>query len=197
FALGPYQGIAEEHWVAFDVPARPADAGRWWLVAHGWVYPTDSSINVAIGQGGHIRPQGLALDALDAEGRWVTVASDLGFPAGKNKTVLFGLPSLAAAGLSGAPRVRLRPKLEVAGDGLATAVSADDDAWRTDRIAASRADLRYRGYSVTSGGRREPETPDYERIANTQPRWRDLAGHYTRFGDVRELVALVEDRYVI
>src|SRR5690606_224395 len=68
FALGPYQGIAEEHWVAFDVPARPANAGQWWLVAHGWVYPTDSSINVAIGQGGHVRPQGMALDALDADG---------------------------------------------------------------------------------------------------------------------------------
>jgi hypothetical protein len=29
------------------------------------------------------------------------------------------------------------------------------------------------------------------------PRWRDLEGYYTRFGDVRELVAKTEDRYVI
>ena len=39
--------------------------------------------------------------------------------------------------------------------------------------------------------------PDYARVANTAPRWRDLAGYYTRFGDVRELLGAVEDRYVI
>ena len=42
-----------------------------------------------------------------------------------------------------------------------------------------------------------PEVPVYDRIANTTPRWRDLVGYYTRFGDVRELLAGVEDRYVI
>jgi hypothetical protein len=29
------------------------------------------------------------------------------------------------------------------------------------------------------------------------PRWRDLVGYYTRFGDVRELLSTVEDRYMI
>ena len=29
------------------------------------------------------------------------------------------------------------------------------------------------------------------------PRWRDLVGYYTRFGDVRELLRGVDDRYVI
>jgi hypothetical protein len=58
--------------------------------------------------------------------------------------------------------------------------------------------LRYRGYSQTQSERRDqPEVPIYNRIANTAPRWRDLVGYYTRFGDVRELLARVEDRYVI
>ena len=34
-------------------------------------------------------------------------------------------------------------------------------------------------------------------LAGTAPRWRDLEGYYTRFGDVRELLASVDDRYVI
>src|SRR5581483_9224925 len=42
-----------------------------------------------------------------------------------------------------------------------------------------------------------PEIPLYDRLANVAPRWRDLTGYYTRFGDVRELVAAVDDRYVI
>jgi hypothetical protein len=42
-----------------------------------------------------------------------------------------------------------------------------------------------------------PEVPLYDRVASTAPRWRDLVGYYTRFGDVRDLVIRVEDRYVI
>ena len=34
-------------------------------------------------------------------------------------------------------------------------------------------------------------------LAGTAPRWRDLEGYHTRFGDVRELLAGVDDRYVI
>lgn len=197
FARGPYQGIAEEHWVEFDVPARPAGAARWWIVGQGWVYPTDSSINVAIGQGGRVRPQSLALDVLDDAGRWTTVASDLGFPAGKNKTVLIDLQPLERAGLPGPRRVRLRTNLEIYWDRLATAVGVDGSVLRTERLEPAGAELRYRGYSATVGSRSEPETPIYDRIASTSPRWRDLVGYYTRFGDVRELVAGVDDRYVI
>ena len=39
--------------------------------------------------------------------------------------------------------------------------------------------------------------PDYNRISGTKQRWRDLIGYYTRFGDVRELLEQVDDRYVI
>ena len=66
------------------------------------------------------------------------------------------------------------------------------------RVAASSAELGYRGFSQTRSPRGEsPETPDYARLENTVPRWRDLTGYYTRFGDVRELVERVDDRYVI
>ena len=55
-------------------------------------------------------------------------------------------------------RVRLRPRERT----CATAASRDTQIDRRD----------------------EPETPVYDRIANTAPRWRDLVGYYTRFGDV-------------
>ena len=169
-----------------------------WLVAYGFVYPTDSSINVAIGQGGRVKPQGLSLEALDARGRWVVVAPDLGFPAGKNKTILVDLGRVVRAGVEGARRLRLRTNLEIYWDSLAYAVALRDAPTKTVRIETSRADLRYRGYSETKSDRRdEPEVPVYDRIANTVPRWRDLAGYHTRFGDVRELLAKTEDRYVI
>jgi tetratricopeptide (TPR) repeat protein len=200
FARGPYQGIAEEHFVEFDITTPPRADAPAWIVAHGWVYPTDSSINVAIGQGRHVTPQSLALEAQDTSGRWVTVSSDLGFPAGKHKTVLIDLRPVAAAGLADARRLRLRTNLEIYWDAIATAEGVADADLRVTRLAPSVADLRYRGYSQTtaSEGRRDlPEVPAYDRIANTTARWRDLSGFYTRFGDVRELLASVEDRYTI
>ena len=83
------------------------------LLASGWIYPTDSSINVAIGQGGQIRPMGLSLEAQDAGGRWSVVKADLGFPAGKNKPILIDL-----GGAPAARRFRLRTNLEISWDAL-------------------------------------------------------------------------------
>ena len=94
-----------------------------WLVANGFIYPTDSSINVAIGQAG-IEPRGLSLEAQDAAGRWVVVAPDLGFPAGKNKTILIDLARVARAGVARPKRLRLRTNLEIYWDSLAVAESA-------------------------------------------------------------------------
>ncbi len=198
FARGQYQGVAEEHFVEFEIDEAAARDRTASIVAHGWVYPTDSSINVAIGQGGRVQPRGLSLEAQDAAGRWVVVAPDLGFPAGKNKTILIGLDRLARAGLAGARRLRLRTNLEIYWDAIAVGQAAPAAGLRTTRLDAATADLRYRGFSVTERERREmPEVPIHARLANTMPMWRDLVGYYTRFGDVVELVRRVEDRYVI
>jgi tetratricopeptide (TPR) repeat protein len=199
FARGTYQGVAADHFVEFDtgVPVR-AGTPPVWLVASGWIYPTDSSINVAIGQGRAVQPHGLSLEAQDAAGRWIVVAPDLGFPAGKNKTILVDLSAAAGAAAGGAHRFRLRTNLEIYWDALSVARPADSARTHTARVAASIADLRFRGFSVTRQDRRDtPETPEYDRIANVAPRWRDLVGYYTRYGDVRELLGAVEDRYVI
>jgi tetratricopeptide (TPR) repeat protein len=198
FERGAYQGIATDHFVEFELgEAIPAE-GPTWLVAYGFIYPTDSSINVAIGQGGHVVPRGLSLEALDERGRWVIVDADLGFPAGKNKTILVDLSRVARAGAAGARRLRLRTNLEIYWDSLAYAAGVSGVPFSTVRLDARRADLRYRGFSETRADRRdEPEIPIYDRLANTVPRWRDLEGYYTRFGDVRELVAKIEDRYAI
>jgi tetratricopeptide (TPR) repeat protein len=198
FARGRYQGIAEDHFVEIDLGEPIRRGTQTWLVAHGWIYPTDSSINVAIAQGGAVKPRGLSLEAQDGRGRWIVVAPDLGFPAGKNKTILVDLGRVERAGVAGARRLRLRTNLEIYWDSIATAEGVPDASFKTVRLDPARAELRYRGFSETRlDSRTRPEIPLYDRIANTVPRWRDLTGYYTRFGDVRELLAAVEDRYVI
>ncbi len=42
-----------------------------------------------------------------------------------------------------------------------------------------------------------PEAPHYDKVTIGAQPWRDLTGFYTRYGDVRELLAKVDDRYVI
>jgi tetratricopeptide (TPR) repeat protein len=198
FAREGYQGIAKDHYVELELDRDiPADR-RTWLVANGWVYPTDSSINVAIGQGGRIQPHGISLEVEGPQGRWIVASPDLGFPAGKNKTILIDLGAVTRAGVSHARRVRLRTNLEIYWDWLAVAEDRSQAATKTAKIVPQRAELRYRGFSKTDFSRREvPELPRYDEIANTAARWRDLVGYYTRFGDVSELIRSVDDRYVI
>jgi tetratricopeptide (TPR) repeat protein len=188
-ARGRYQGIARDHFVEIDpgtLPLRPV------LLARGWIYPTDSSINMAIAQGAHAAPKGVALEMQDASGRWSVVEADLGFPAGKNKTMVIDLQRARDA-----VRLRLRTNLEVYWDALAIGEGVDAPV-QSVRLPAGIADLAFRGYSQTTSPRGDsPETPAYARVANTSVRWRDLEGYYTRFGDVRELLTGVDDRYVI
>ena len=42
---GRYQGVTETHGIEFDVGAEVNGHDAIYLLAHGWVYPTDSSIN--------------------------------------------------------------------------------------------------------------------------------------------------------
>jgi len=68
----------------------------------------------------------------------------------------------------------------------------------TVKLSPVTAELRYRGFSKTDYARHDvPETPKYDQIAGVGQRWRDLEGYYTRFGDVRELLSKIDDRYVI
>jgi hypothetical protein len=191
FERGAYQGIAREHFVEFEPGREITRASRLTLLANGWIYPTDSSINVAIGQGNRVRPSGVVLEGL-RDGQWSVVVPDLGFPAGKNKTMVVDL-----SGAAGATRLRLRTNLEIYWDWLAVAEPSQAEA-QTTRLPLSRAELRFRGYSTTASPRGEaPETPNYDRLENTTQRWRDLVGYYTRFGNVNALLESVDDRYVI
>ena len=196
FGRGQYQGVTRDHWVEVEVGDDVPRDAKLLLVAQGWIHPTDSSLNVAIGQGGRIHPKGLSLEVPAADGTWKVARDDLGFPAGKNKTIVVDLDGLFPP--AGPRRVRLRTNLEIYWDALAVAIAGDPAVLKTQRIAPETADLRPRGFSLmTQADASSPEVPDYSQITGTTQRWRDLVGFYTRFGDIRELLATVDDRYAI
>ena len=198
FGLGAYQGITRDHWVEMELPADAPTEGPLLLLANGWVHPTDSSINLAISQGRQDKPRSLSLEVPDGRGGWRTARSGLGFPAGKNKTVIVDLTGVLPRGLTGPRKVRLRTNLEIYWDQLSWAVPQPDVRPAQREIRPDVAELRYRGFSyVHQAASSSPETPDYNDLQTTQQKWPDLEGYYTRFGDVRPLLAKVDDRYVL
>ncbi len=88
FPPGAYRGVTRDHWVELEFGDEVPREGTLYLIAHGWVMPTNSSINVALSQGNHPVPVGLSIETQDADGNWVTRKQDLGFPEGKLKTIV-------------------------------------------------------------------------------------------------------------
>src|SRR6202453_805474 len=198
FGRGQFQGITRDHYLEVDLGDDPPQSGPLYLIAQGSIHDTESSVNVAITQGSRWRAHGLSLEVPDGHGNWITAQDNLGFPAGRKKTVLFNLTNVFRPGTP--RRVRLRTNLEIYWDAIHWAKGAPDTPLKEVTLDPTVADLHYRGYSVMhmpTTAARAPEVPDYGQIEGTKQRWRDLIGYYTRYGDVRELLKSIDDRYVI
>ena len=73
-------------------PRRRPRAGRdTFLFLRGWIYPTDASINVALSQQSAIKLASPSLEVRDANGKWRTAIANIGFPSGKDKTIVIDL----------------------------------------------------------------------------------------------------------
>jgi tetratricopeptide (TPR) repeat protein len=198
FGRGQYQGITRDHYLEIDLGDDAPKRGPLYLIAQGSIHDTESSLNVAITQGNRWHARGMSVEVPDGRGGWTTAQSNLGFPAGRKKTVLFNLTNIFRPGTP--RRVRLRTNLEIYWDCIEWAQGDPRAQVKTQTLDAEAADLHYRGYSTIDSpdpGAPAPEVPDYYQILGTKQRWRDLIGYYTRYGDVRELLNRVDDRYVI
>jgi tetratricopeptide (TPR) repeat protein len=197
FGRGQYQGITRDHYLEIDLGDDAPRSGPLYLVAQGSIHDTESSVNVAITQGSRWRAHGLSVEVPDGHGGWVMAQDNLGFPAGRKKTILFNLTNIFRPDTP--RRVRIRTNLEIYWDSIQWAKGAPNEPFKMVTLNPKLADLHYRGYSVMHmpGAARAPEVPDYNQIEGTKQRWRDLIGYYTRYGDVHELVDHIDDRYVI
>jgi len=196
FALGQYQGVARDHYIEIDLGSGAPASGPLYLIAKGWLHPSDSTVNVALAQGHGEPPKPLSLSVQDARGAWHVVRSNLGFPAGRNKTCLIDLTGVFHGGA--AKRIRLGTNLEIYWDQIQWAQGLPNTPLKIRHLAPAYADLHYRGYSIIQKtGASSPEIPDYNRLMASTQIWRDLSGYYTRFGDVRPLLGSIDDRYVI
>jgi tetratricopeptide (TPR) repeat protein len=197
FGRGQFQGLTRDHYLEVDLGDDAPKSGPLYLIAQGSIHDTESSVNVAITQGSRWRAHGLSVEVPDGRGGWITAQDNLGFPAGRKKTILFNLTNVFRPGTP--RRVRLRTNLEIYWDAIHWAQGAPDTLLKEMTLDPTVADLHYRGYSVMHMpvGAGAPEVPDYNQIEGTKQHWRDLIGYYTRYGDIRELLTKIDDRYVI
>jgi tetratricopeptide (TPR) repeat protein len=188
-----YQGIVAPHDLVLELPeARGAKTVMLYLT--GWIFYADTSINVSLSQGKTERPFGPLLEVPDGRGGWRVAIPAMGYPAGKTKTMPVDLSEVLDRR---DPRVRIRTNLEIYWDRIAYTVDEDRAPLRLTGVPLSSAQLSFRGFS-----RMTREAPDAPHVflhddVDASPRWADMAGLYTRLGDVRELLLSADDRYVV
>ena len=192
-AHGPYQGVVEPHGIILDLGDVPNDTPLT-LFLGGWIFPTDTSINVALFQNPAINPSFPAVAVKDETGKWKTVIDMIGIPAGKNKTITI---DLTGKFLSEDRRVRIEADMQIYWDTAFFTVGKQTVPMKMTTLTPDSADLHYRGFSEMY--RPNPHAPhlfDYQKVTK-DAQWRDLAGFYTRYGDVAPLLQEVDDMYVI
>jgi hypothetical protein len=189
-----YQGLVETHDLVLDLGAAAGGPGTY-LFLHGWIYPTDASINVALSQRSDIKPAAPSLEVRDASGRWVVVEPSLGFPSGKDKTMVI---DLAGRFPTRDHHVRIRTNLQIYWDHVFVAGDAARSEVRVTTLSPVSADLRARGFSrmYRKGGRYGPYWYDYQQVGRDSP-WRPIEGAFTRLGNVLPLLGEPDDMYVI
>ena len=188
-----YANRAEPHALTLEFPPFEADGAA--LFLEGWVDWASASSIVAASQTAGSAVQPPLLQVRDAAGEWVTAVADLGLPGGTLRTIAIDLSDMFR---SGSREIRLATNMCVYWDAIYVAEAAHAPPARLTELAADRADLRFRGFSrnQVAAGRLQPERFDYQEVSATS-NWNPTPGLYTRFGDVRELLAEEDDRFVI
>jgi len=223
FTLTQFQGFAQPHSLTLDLGAA-YHGGPLWLLLHGEVeYFSANSIYAASQAGAQaISPY---VEALSADGTWVRIIDDMGFPAGGPRTMTADLTGKLPLG---AQKIRITTNLQVYWDGILIDRTAQagareiprparenaglrDDARRNGLdssraaeqglrltpVPLARADLRYHGYPLKIEG-----TPPgnvqymYGKVSATGPYTRP-AGTYTRYGDVLPLLTETDDMLAV
>jgi hypothetical protein len=187
-------GLVDEHYLELDL-GRLEDPKHLTLFLTGWLYPTSTSLNLGVssGKGGpEIRPP--ALWAPDAEGTWREVRPFMGFPGGKTKTIAVDLSGVF---LSNDYRLRIVTNMEFYWDAAFFTVDEEPVPMKTYELPVARADLHYRGFSqIIPMSDFGPDHYDYAHVHN-DPKWPPMGGHFTRFGNVTELLTSQDDLQVV
>lgn len=188
------QGLTAPHSLELDLGAL-SQPQRITLYLTGWVYPSDTSINVALSQNPDLNsPRPPFLETLDEEGNWRESLPYMGFPGGKTKTIAVDVSNLFT---NGDYRLRIGSTMEVRWDAVWFTVDEPQGEVREIDLELLAADLHFRGVSRHRWGDHSgPETYHYDEVEPYNP-WPPMNGAFTRYGDVAPLLTDWDDRMVV
>jgi hypothetical protein len=194
FNSDKYQGITEMKDLVLD-PGNTGQSAGLYLFLNGWIFPTDASINVALSQSSALKVSPPSIQVMNKKGEWVTVIDNPGFPMGKDKTVI---ADLTGKFLSADHRIKISTNMEIYWDYIFFSDKLSTAPVSSTLLEPVSADLHYRGFSGSfrKGGRYGPHWFDYS-VVDKEPKWRDLSGNYTRYGDVLSLLTASDNKYII
>ena len=188
----PFVGFAKLHYLELDLGAwDPAKPLR--LILDGYTdYFTATSMYAADQAG--IKVIAPYVEAQDAHGKWVRVIEDMGFPAGLARTMTTDLTGKIPTGTR---RIRIVNNLKIYWDAIRIDQTPDPHDVRVSQVPLEDALLDFLGYPreirLTPAS---DTTYSYAHRSMTGPYAR-AAGNYTRYGDVHDLLAKSDDRFVV
>lgn len=188
------QGVAEEHFLELDL-GDLRGCKKVMLYLTGWVFPTNTSINVQLSQDARFAaPQAPSLWVVDDQGKWQMARPFLGFPGGKTKTIAVDISDVF---LTNDYRIRIQTEMEFYWDSVFFTVDESPAPYKQTVTPLQTAQLRYRGFSrITPVPHHAPDQYHYH-LVDTAPKWPPMRGAFTRYGDVRELLTTKDDRLVV
>ena len=188
----PFAGFAKLHWLELDLgdwdAAKPLR-----LIVDGYTdYFTATSMYAADQAGIKVIPP--YVEAQNAQGRWVRVVEDMGFPAGLARTMVADLTGKLPPGTR---RIRIVNNLKIYWDAIRIDQTPDQQEVRVEQVPLAQAALDFVGYPRETRLRPTSDTVySYSHRSMTGP-YAHAAGNYTRYGNVYDLLKASDDRFVV
>jgi hypothetical protein len=187
-----FAGFAKLHWIELDLGEWDAQKPLR-LIMDGYTdYFTATSMYAADQAGIKVIPP--YVEALDAQGKWVRVVEDMGFPAGLARTMVGDLSGKIPAGTR---RIRIVNNLKIYWDAIRIDQTADLQDVRVAQVPLAKAALDFVGYPRETRLKPASDTLySYSHRSMTGP-YAHATGNYTRYGDVFDLLHASDDRFVV
>jgi len=192
FALEPFKGFTKLHSMEVDL-GKPYGGGPLWLLMSGEIEYFTATGMYAADQAG-LKAISPYVEARDANGKWTRVIDDIGFPAGGPRTMTADLTGKLPAGTQ---RIRISTNLQIYWNSILINRTPQTQNFHMQPVPLENANLGFHGYPRQT----ESQPPGvvkyvYEQVSHTGPYARQ-AGTYTRYGDVRPLLAGFDDKLAV
>ena len=194
------QGLTDEWTMEFD-PGNLASAKNVRLFLLGWVFPTDTSLNLGIEQNPNLDPPAPpSIEVPDGHGGWKVARPFVGFPSGKTKAMVIDISDIFTGDDN---RFRIKSSMELYWDQAFFTVDEEDAETVVQACDLMTGDLHFRGFSrriyndnALFRNGRAPEGYDYQSVS-TEPRWPPVSGRFTRYGNATPLLSDHDDQLVV